>query len=389
MSFNFGIPFIPFYIQELGVVEPDRIKLFAGILSTAPAITMAVMAPIWGMAADKWGKKLMLLRAMLFASMIIAGMGMVSNVNQLIALRLIQGVFTGTVTAANVLVASGTPSNRLSFALGFMSSSNFIGASIGPVIGGFLAEYTGYRTSFFIGGILMLLDFFVVLSLVREEKTVPQQQSDEKKAKLPFVSIITASIGAMLFILFIIRVTRSIFTPYLPLFIQEMRSEASGAARITGMVNGVTGLMTALSGLTLSRLGDKYDKIRLMRIFFTAGIISAVPLVFVGNLWLFTAVYGIFFYIIGGVEPVLISVTTENTPVERRGALFGIQGLVGSMGWIIAPIIGGMVSIRFSIRSILYLIPAILIPGLAAMFIAKNRTVDRTEEGSLFHDSSV
>lgn len=97
MSFGFGMPFLPFYIQELGVTDPDRIKLYSGILSAAPAITMAVMAPIWGMAADRWGKKLMLLRAMLFASVVIGGMGFATSPQQLVALRFIQGVFTGTI----------------------------------------------------------------------------------------------------------------------------------------------------------------------------------------------------------------------------------------------------------------------------------------------------
>lgn len=153
MSFSFGIPFIPFYIQDIGVVDPNQVKLFTGILSTAPGITMAIMAPIWGIAADRWGKKLMLLRAMLFASFIIAGMGIVANVSQLLVLRLLQGIFTGTVTAASALVASNTPENRLSYALGFLSSSTFIGASVGPVVGGFFAEYAGYRLSFILGGV--------------------------------------------------------------------------------------------------------------------------------------------------------------------------------------------------------------------------------------------
>ncbi|WP_406543605.1 hypothetical protein [Clostridium ljungdahlii] len=49
MSFNFGMPFLPFYIQQLGITAPNDIKFYSGILNAAPAVTMAIMCPIWGL----------------------------------------------------------------------------------------------------------------------------------------------------------------------------------------------------------------------------------------------------------------------------------------------------------------------------------------------------
>jgi MFS transporter, DHA1 family, multidrug resistance protein len=399
MSFSFGIPFLSFYIQELGITAPDKIKIYTGILSTAPALTMAVMAPIWGIIADKWGKKLMLLRAMFFGSIVIAGMGMVTNIDQLIILRLAQGIFTGTITAAMTLVATGTPSNRLSFAIGLMLSSTFIGTSAGPVIGGFLAEFTGYRTSFYIGGALMAIDFILVLLFVKEEKIIEQPDAytmksvanimesttdsmkpaadtkkpaaDTKKPVASFFSMFSGMMAIMLLLLFILRLSRAVFSPYLPLFVQEELAGKGGVITFTGIVNGVTGLMSALSGLTLSRLGDKYNKLTLLRILFTAGIILSLPLAIFSNLWVFTILYGIFFYVIGGIEPIIISITSENTPPERRGALFGVQGLVGNLAWTVSPMIGSFISIRFSIQAILIVIPVTLLPALLVVFISK------------------
>lgn len=372
MSFSFGIPFIPFYIQELGVVQPDSLKIYTGLLSMAPAVTMAVMAPVWGIVADKWGKKLMLLRAMLCASVIIGLMGAVSGVNQLVVLRFVQGIFTGTVTASAALVASSAPSNRLAYALGFMSSSTFIGASAGPIIGGFMAELVGYRMSFLMGGILMLLDFVLVLVLVKEVKAPPAVQESRKPGKASVFSIFSLTILSVLFIILVIRVSRSVFSPYLPLYVQELRLAAGGVVKITGLINGVTGLATALAGLTLSRLGDRYDKMKLLIIFLAASIAASilVPIV-AGNLWLFTAAYGIFFFLLGGVEPMLISISAEKTPADRHGVLFGIQGTVGNIGFSISPMLGSAISLGYSLRTILLLVPFTLIPGLLALFFLK------------------
>lgn len=391
MSFSFGIPFIPFYIQELGIVQKEQINIYTAILSAAPAITMAVMAPIWGIAADRWGKKLMLLRAMLFASLIIAGMGAVTHVNQLVALRLFQGIFTGTITASSALIASGTPTPRLSYALGFLSSSTFIGSSIGPVIGGFLAEHAGYRPSFYIGGALMMLDFLLVLMLVKEERLpLPcrsegaEDLSETVQPRGEAVQTLTGTtqtkkngalavflvpvVAVMLFLIFSFRLSRSVFNPYLPLFVQEIYSSIRGAAKVTGIINGVTGLMTALAGLTLSRLGDRCNKTVLLGVLLSSAVIVSLPLGFIQNLWLFTLLYGVFFFIMGGTEPVVLSITTENTPAERRGMLFGVQGLVGSLGWVISPVLGSAVSLKYSLQSIVFLIPLTLLPALIAVF---------------------
>lgn len=377
MSFGFGMPFLPFYIQQLGITAPSDVKLYSGILNAAPAVTMAIMAPIWGIISDKYGRKIMLMRAMFFASFIIAGTGLVANVNQLIILRLLQGVFTGTVTAATILIAANTPKNRLSFALGFLSSSTFIGQSIGPVIGGVVAEYVGYRVSFIIGGILMFLDFLLVLFIVKENKESINKTEKKEKASdesLPLSSIFTTLAISMLLVLFFIRIGRTIFNPYMPIYVQEIMGTTKGIAGITGGINGFLALMTALSGLTLSRLGDKYNKMKLLIIYLVAGAIIAVPLVSIKNLWIFTGVLGIVFFVTGGVEPVIMSITTENTPVNRRGILFGVQGTVGSIGFAVAPLLGGFISIRYSTNFVLVFIPIfLLISALGVLIVRKNK----------------
>ena len=363
MSFNFGMPFLPFYIQQLGITSANSVKFYSGILNAAPAITMAIMSPIWGIVSDKYGRKLMLIRAMLFASFTIGAMGIITNVNQLIILRLLQGVFTGTVTAAQILIAANTPKDRISYALGFLSSSTFIGQCIGPVIGGVIAECVGYRVSFAIGGILMFLDFLLVLFLVKEEKStdIKDTQVQTKNKDTSIISVFTTATVSMLFIILFIRIGRSIFSPYIPIFVQEVRTIASGAAGITGVINGVLALMTAMAGLTLSRLGDKYDKMKLLIIYLTLGAVISVPLIWISKLWLFTFVLGIVFFITGGVEPIIMSITTEDTPVDKRGVLFGVQGTVGSIGFAAAPLLGGVISIKYSTRAILICIPLFLV----------------------------
>lgn len=369
MSFGFGFPFLPYYIQELGVTDPDDVKMYTGVLSSVCGIATGIAAPLWGMMADRWGRKLMLMRAVLCASLIIAGMGLATRVEHLVLLRLAQGFFTGTVSAASILVAANTPKNRLSYALGFLSSSTFIGFSIGPAIGGFIVEFVGYRTSFFLGGLMMLLDFFLVLFFVKEENPVVPGEKQKSSSKTPLKEILSPFIIIMLFTMLFNVFAGNSFNPYIPLHVQELRSQLGGAAKIAGIVSGIIGFCTAMSGIVLGRLGDRYDKVFLIKYAISAGAFISLPLFFVDSLWLFVVFYALLYLFIGGIEPLITSLNSLTIPSEKRGTLFGIQGFVSSIGWGLAPILSGAVSIRYSLRTVLLLIPLFLMFSLGATFL--------------------
>ena len=127
MGFGFCIPFTPFLLQQMGVSDPAQLSYYVGLSATLPAATMAVAAPIWGIASDRYGRKVMIMRAMFCAAVLLSLMGFSQTVWQFLVLRAIQGILSGTVTASMSFVSANTPGNRMSYALGLMTSSTFIG----------------------------------------------------------------------------------------------------------------------------------------------------------------------------------------------------------------------------------------------------------------------
>lgn len=372
-SFGFGLPFIPFFIQELGVTDPKAITIYTGILSAAPAVTMAIMSPIWGILSDKFGQKLMIQRATLAAVFIIGGMGMSTSVQMLVALRFLQGIFTGTITASSAFVAVNTPNHKLSYALGFLSSSTFIGYSLGPLFGGAVAEHFGYRASFYVGGLLMFFSFLLVTLFIKPVKEPEKVKKMASKAKGKWSEIFTVGIVALLFMLFLQRTTRSLFSPFVPLYIQEMTGTTVGAASKTGYLNGVVGFVSAVSAILISRLGDRYDKLKIMRIMLVLGLLALIGTQLTTGFLGFTVFYALFFLVIGGVEPLLTSTTSELTPPEKRGTLFGVQGLVGSLGMMVSPAIGTSISIAFGIKNILWAMAFVIVLNWVVTYIVSNK----------------
>src|SRR5512147_326141 len=65
IGFGIAQPFLPFYLQDLGVSSVDEVAFWVGLISSMQPICMAISAPIWGVLADRYGRKPMLVRAMI------------------------------------------------------------------------------------------------------------------------------------------------------------------------------------------------------------------------------------------------------------------------------------------------------------------------------------
>ena len=168
VGFSFGFPFMPFYLHDLGVQYPLEVRKWAGLVSSAAGFTMAVFAPIWGAVADKYGRKIMVLRSMFGAGAIMALMACAQRPEHLLILRFIQGMLTGTITANVAMVAGITPRERSGYALGLLYGAAYAGNAIGPAIGGFVAEHFKYRVSFAIGACFLVTAGLLIKFLTRD-----------------------------------------------------------------------------------------------------------------------------------------------------------------------------------------------------------------------------
>lgn len=61
LSFSSGIPFVPFFIQSIGL-QGSVLKFWVSLFGSAPALTTVLFSPFWGMMANRYGCKKMLLR---------------------------------------------------------------------------------------------------------------------------------------------------------------------------------------------------------------------------------------------------------------------------------------------------------------------------------------
>jgi len=353
-GFSLALPFSPFFIQELGVTDPDAVKFWCSLSASAVAISLAIMAPIWGTLADKYGRKPMMLRANFSAMIVLAAMGLAPNVQTFVILRFVQGLFTGTISAAMTFVSASTPSHRQGMALGSLSAAVFAGSFLGPLAGGFLAEHIGYRYTFFLSGALLLIPSMLIFFFVQEKFTPAEEEEVEKTGGGTWRDRLSAlgPGGPILALLAFMAVARTFDGPFLPLYVQEINGKIEGASQLTGLLNGVAAIGAMLAGVLLGRLADRKSPPSIGKLSaIGAGCFAALIGLFPSFIVLFPARLIMTFFS-GGLDPVFQIWISRITPDAKRGTIFGWSVTAKSLGWAVSPLIAGTIAVHFGTRMV-------------------------------------
>jgi DHA1 family multidrug resistance protein-like MFS transporter len=370
-GFFFALPFGPYFIQELGVQDPAQIKFWVALFGAAPPLTLAVFSPIWGNLADRFGRRLMLLRANLGAVIVLCAMSLVQNVESLIMLRMLQGALAGTMIAAQAMVAAYTPATRSGMALGSLSAAVYSGSMAGSFLGGMFAEYFGYRPAFFASAILLLLAGLLILLGTKEDFIRPPSREPDsgKQRKKAFTDL--RHVWPILILIAAMAFARQFDTTFFPLLVQHMLGSLQGAAFWTGALSAIASMAGFLAGIVFGRLADHFRPPRIAQ--FSAAI-AALFMIFhgLGQTLLFIAMarFGMTFFA-GGLDPLFQTWLAKETPAEKRGAVFGWSATARSAGWFMAPLISGLVASDFGIRAIYFagVFPYIVLLSLIAWVV--------------------
>ena len=156
-SIGFGIilPVLPRLIMELTGVGIDRAARFGGGLSFIYALMQFFCAPVLGNLSDRFGRRPVLLFALLALGVDYLIMGVAPVISWLFLGRTIAGVAGASFTPAYAYVADITPPERRAQSFGLMGAAFGIGFIAGPAIGGLLGAL-GPRAPFFTAGIIAL-----------------------------------------------------------------------------------------------------------------------------------------------------------------------------------------------------------------------------------------
>ncbi|MBA9086303.1 MFS family permease [Fontibacillus solani] len=357
------IPFLSLYLsKDLGVQGDQSIGLWAGMIFAANFVTSFIFQPLWGKLADRYGRKIMLLRSGFGMAIVMALMGFATQPWHLLALRLLNGTISGFNPAAISLISGTAPKERMGFAMGTVQSGNVAGTILGPLIGGFLAEWVGFRPIFYITGALLFLASLLALFFVREKF------NRAEAAKSPEISVIqglielnkTPQLTALFAVTFLLQFAMLSPMSLLPLYVEKLHGTAVNVAFWAGLTTAVTGISNMLMSPLLGKVSDNIGAHRVLTLSLVGAAATLIPQAFVDSVWQLIIVRFLLGMFLGGLLPSVNALIRFYTPDGMESRAFGFNSSTLSLGNMLGSLIGGFLSGYIGIEGI-FIISGILL----------------------------
>lgn len=363
MAFTSSGPFLPLFIEELGIYDKQVIVVWSGVIFSSGFLVAAIASPIWGSLADRKGRKAMVMRSSLAIAIFACLMGFTFSVWQLFALRMLQGVFSGFSGAAIALVATQIPKERIGFALGWMASAGMFGSMIGPLVGGILIDVAdSYRVVFFMTSGFALLAFVITTLFIKKDTVVANTGPIKQKLTLRRKFQVFRELRALwtiMPVLFFAQFAIMSIQPVLPIFVKELMGDSDYLGTAAGFAFSVTGLAGLIAAPILGSRGDKYGYRRLLMICMVGTALFFLPQAFSYNIWMFLASrFGLGLFI-GCILPMANALVAQMTPISQHGKVFGFTSSAMFLGNFAGPLFGSLVSSVFGIRFMLIAVSVI------------------------------
>lgn len=353
-------PILPLYIKHLGIQNTALIEQFSGIAFGVTFITLAVFSPIWGKAADKYGRKPMLLRASLGMAIIVFSMGFARNVYELIGLRFLMGAVAGYSTACTTLIATQTDREHAGWALGILSTSAIAGSLFGPMIGGYIAESFGLRNIFFITGILMLIAFTTTALFVQE--SFKRENANTLGSREIWKTLPNKDLIITMFITFFVLAT-ALFSiePIITVYVSQLVHNTNHIALLAGVAFSASGLASIIAAPRLGKLSDKIGPHKVILVALIVAGIIFIPQAFVKNPWQLIGLRFLLGLVSAGLTPCVNSIIKRITQDSIAGRVYGFNMSAGYLGCFGGSILGGQIAAYLGIRYVFFITSALLL----------------------------
>src|SRR2546425_8615099 len=341
VGFQFFSPFLPLYIRELGVTDPAKIALWAGAQAAVTPAMSGILSPVFGRLADRFGRKMMLIRSLVGFVVIVAAMGLVTSVEQLFLARVVMGLFSGFTPMVMALATTSAPRDKVPAAIGMVQSAQLLSVAVGPAIGGYVASHFGIRYAFFATAGLCAVALLGLIVLFREVPAGPPGAPRGPAPRVPLQGIFQyphfATVMALLF-------TAQFLDRGLGLLIPLQVAHMPGIEKIAataGAIVSIGAIAATTSANVAARLSREIAPSRLLLIGLLVGgplcAAMALPLGWLGLLVL-RALAGL---CLGAPITLTYSLGAAIVPAEHRGAAFGWLGLGLQVGTAASPLVCG------------------------------------------------
>jgi DHA1 family multidrug resistance protein-like MFS transporter len=366
-GFAFVLPFLPLFVRELGVAEPERAALWAGVLIGVSPLLAGLLAPVWGRLADRHGHKGVAAKALVAYTLILAASAAATSVGQLFALRVGIGLFGGLGPLGLAMATAQAPREETGRAVGLIQAAQILSAAVGPFAGGLLADAIGIRRTFLVTAALCALALALLLAFYEDHGPAGSRAAGGPGFR---ATVALPGVAALLAVLFLVNFIGRSFTPVLPLHLASLGVPEALLASATGVLISGYSAAAAASAWYLGRLSRRHSPRVLLLLTLVGGAAVVLPMALVPRYELLLGLAVLLGLVSGGTLTLCYTIGGLMVPEAVRTTAFGFFSGAALFGGALSPTVAGLVA-HASLRGIYWVDAAIYL--VLALVLARGR----------------
>ncbi|QFS37623.1 MFS transporter [Burkholderia cepacia] len=375
LAMTLMLPFLPLYVEQLGVSGHAAIVQWSGIAFGATFVTAGLSAPMWGHLGDRYGRKPMLIRASFGMAIMVALMGFASNIWQLIGLRLLVGLAGGYSSGATILVAEQSPKSQSGWALGVLASGVMAGNLIGPLAGGILPPMIGIRGTFWCAATVIFVAFLATVFLVHEVPSKSEVHTTTGHwGDIPDKN----KVIAMLLTGLMLTIANMSIEPIITVYVQSLITDPRKVTFVSGLVMSAAAFGSVLSASQLGKVADRIGHAVVITGALGFAALLLIPQAFVTSGWQLIGLRFLMGVSLGGLLPCITAVIRHSVPDKYIGRALGYSISFQFAGQVVGPLVGGFVGGHGGIRYVFVVTSGLLLLGACyswwALDVARSST---------------
>ncbi len=338
---------LPTYLREMGVPASDRLA-FIGVFSALIFVVGMPLVPLWGAWADKYSRKVVIVRSALVEAVVFAGVALAREPWQVGLAMLLIGFQLGNTGIMLAGIRDVTPRVRLGTTIAIFGASGPIGFAVGPALAGILIDGFGWALAavFALSALLSVGTALLVTFGSREVR--PEVVPTGRVVDLAVASlrgVLTDRATRRIFLIFGISfVAIQMSRPYIPILVEGITGIGPGLASAIALVMGTAALVGALVSPLGGVLGDRvgFRPVLVAALGGAGAVLFLMPLVAsVNALALLAVVLGA---ATATVSSMIFGLLATELPAERRSAALNLVYLPLYAAGIIGPAVGALVA---------------------------------------------
>ena len=340
MSWTQLTAYTPLYLRELHV-PASQIPGWIAAISSLGWILALPLAPFWGVLADRYSRKAVIVRSAVLEAVIFTGWALSRDPFTALVFRSLNGFVLGNTGVMLAVQASTTPKQRLGLAVGIVAAGSPAGRAVGPVLGALLVHLIDVRGMLlFDAGLSVLMAVLLVVVMREGEHTRPEDLRVLSLLRGAFDEIRRHPLVWRLFVATAVtQIGLWTMLPYAPIYIARLAPGDTVTA--VGIVLSAVGLGQAVASPLWGVAMQRFGHVAILNLTSVGAAVALTVAGFSHTLLVFAAALFANGVCAAAILTASMAVMAATVSAERRGAVLGQILFPFYLGGVVGPLAGG------------------------------------------------